>query len=123
MYRIITDSAVVDQLAALPIEALPGYAKVLDVLEVAPWDGRPYNEEIPDVPMRELVFGTHGRGTVTYLVHLIEPIRLFPFRHVLPTHQGRATEKDSLQRGRRPSRMVPNNYRLRPSNTNAEVNS
>lgn len=48
MYRIITDSTVVDQLAALPTEALPGYADVLDVLEVAPWNGRPYNEEKPD---------------------------------------------------------------------------
>lgn len=34
-----------DQLAALPIEALLGYAEVLDVLEVAPWNGRPYNED------------------------------------------------------------------------------
>jgi hypothetical protein len=31
VYRIVTDSAVVDQLAALPIDALPGYAEVLDV--------------------------------------------------------------------------------------------
>ncbi len=108
MYRIITDSAVVDQLAALPIEALPGYAKVLDVLEVAPWDGRPHNEEIPDVPMRELVFGTHGRGTVTYLVHLIEPIRLFPFRHVLPTHQGRATAPRPLGKRAGSVSNVPN---------------
>jgi hypothetical protein len=68
VYRIVTDSAVVDQLAALPIEALPGYAQVLDVLELAPWNGRPYNKEQPDVPMRELVFGTHSEGTVTYLV-------------------------------------------------------
>lgn len=68
MYRIVTDSAVLDQLAALPIEALPGYAEVLDVLELAPWNGRPYNKKKPDVPMRELVFGAHGEGTVTYMV-------------------------------------------------------
>lgn len=68
MYRIITDSAVVDQLAALPTEALPGYAEVLDILGLAPWNSRPYNAEKPDVPMRELVFGAHGEGTVTYLV-------------------------------------------------------
>lgn len=68
MHRIVTDSAVLDQLAALPGEALSGYAEVLGVLELAPWNGRPYNEEKLDAPMRELVFGTHGKGTVTYLV-------------------------------------------------------
>jgi hypothetical protein len=68
VYRIVTDSAVLDQLAVLPTEALPGYAEVLDVLELAPWNGRPYNKDKPDVPMRELVFGAHGEGTVTYLV-------------------------------------------------------
>lgn len=68
MYRIVTDSAVLDQLAALPIEALPGYAEVLDVLDLAPWNGRPYNKEKPDAPMRELVFGAHGEGAVTYMV-------------------------------------------------------
>ena len=68
MYRIITDSAVVEQLAVLPAEALPEYAEILDVLELEPWNGRPYNKEQPDVPMWELVFGAHGEGTVTYLV-------------------------------------------------------
>ncbi len=67
MYRIVTDSAVLDQLAALPTGALPGYAEVLDVLDLAPWNGRPYNKEKPDAPIRELVFGAHGEGTVTYL--------------------------------------------------------
>lgn len=68
MYRIVTDSAVLDQIDALPTGALSGYAEVLDVLELAPWNGRPYNDEKPDAPMRELVFGAHGEGTVTYLV-------------------------------------------------------
>jgi hypothetical protein len=68
VYRIVTDSTVLDQLAALPTGALPYYAEVLDVLELAPWNGRPYNEDKPDVPMRELVFGATGEGTVTYLI-------------------------------------------------------
>lgn len=68
MYRIITDSVALDQVAVLPTEALGRYAEVLDVLELAPWNGRPYNKEKPDLPMRELVFGTHGEGAVTYLV-------------------------------------------------------
>lgn len=58
----------VDQLAALPAEALSGYAEVLDVLALTPGNGRPYNEEKPDAPMRELVFSPNGEGTVTYLV-------------------------------------------------------
>ncbi|MGH3548628.1 MAG: hypothetical protein ACRDQU_11075 [Pseudonocardiaceae bacterium] len=39
MYRVITDSAALDQVAALPTGALPFYAEVLDVLELAPWNG------------------------------------------------------------------------------------
>lgn len=68
MYRVVTDSTVLEQLAALPTGALPYYAEVLGVLELAPWNGRPYNEDKPDVPMRELVFGGNGEGTVTYLI-------------------------------------------------------
>ena len=68
MYRISTDSAALDQVAALPAGALPFYAEVLDVLELAPWNGRAYNEDKPDVPVRELVFGVHGEGAVTYLI-------------------------------------------------------
>lgn len=57
-----------EQVAALPAVALRAYAEALDVLEVAPWNGRPYNEATPDGLMRELVFGGHGEGTVTYLI-------------------------------------------------------
>jgi hypothetical protein len=40
---------------------------VLVVLELAPWNGVPYNEAKPNSPMRTLVFGA-GRGKVAYLV-------------------------------------------------------
>ena len=68
MYRVITDSAALDQIAALPVSALPYYAEVLWVLELAPANGRPYNEDNSDAPMREMVFGAAGEGAVTYLL-------------------------------------------------------
>jgi hypothetical protein len=68
VYRIITDGAALDQIAALPASALHHCAEALLLLEIAPERGRPYNEDKPDAPMRELVFGTAGQGTITYLL-------------------------------------------------------
>ena len=67
MYRIDTDGAALDQIAALPIEALPLYAQALGVLKVVPWNGMTYNADKPDGVMRTLLFGD-GRGKVTYLI-------------------------------------------------------
>jgi hypothetical protein len=44
------------------------YAQVLGVLEVAPWNGAPYNRSKPDGNLRQLVFGASGNGIVTYLI-------------------------------------------------------
>ncbi len=68
MYRVVTSSEALEQIAALPAEALPFYAEVFGVLELAPSGGRPYNEDKPDGPMRELIFGAVGEGTTTYLI-------------------------------------------------------
>ncbi|GAA5171389.1 hypothetical protein GCM10023321_69880 [Pseudonocardia eucalypti] len=68
MYRLVQDRAVLEQLEALPIEALSSYAEALAVLEVAPAGGRPYNQDKPDGPMYELVFGPAGEGAITYLL-------------------------------------------------------
>jgi hypothetical protein len=68
LYRTITDSTVRDQVAALPAEALSSYAEALSMLELAPWNGRPYHDAKPDGNMRELVFGKQGDGTVRYLI-------------------------------------------------------
>lgn len=68
MYRVIPDQDVLEQVAALPTEALTHYAELRTALEVAPWNGRPYNEDKPDGPMREMVFGKRGEGTATYLI-------------------------------------------------------
>lgn len=37
-------------------------------LSSAPQSGRPYNEDLPDGPMRELIFGTNGEAVITYLI-------------------------------------------------------
>jgi hypothetical protein len=66
LYRVVTDSEAAEQIAALPAEALPSFAEAFGVLELTPWNGRPYNESKPDGEMRELVFAYWG--TVTYLV-------------------------------------------------------
>jgi hypothetical protein len=68
VYRVITDSAVLDQLAALPTSALPYYVEALVVLELTPANGRLYNADNPDRPMRELVFGAVSQGVITYLL-------------------------------------------------------
>jgi hypothetical protein len=68
LYRVEHDPAVVEQLDALPLDALTGYAQAHEVMGLVPWNGRPYNRDKPDGNMRELVFGPGGRGTVTYLI-------------------------------------------------------
>ena len=68
MYRVITYPDAGEQVAALVAEALPFYAEAFGVLELAPWNGRPYNDDKPDGSMRELVFGGNGEGAVTYLI-------------------------------------------------------
>lgn len=66
MYRVETDSAAAEQVAALPDEALAAYALVLDVLVFTPWDGDPLHDENPTGPVRTLPVGR--AGLVTYLV-------------------------------------------------------
>jgi hypothetical protein len=68
VYQVIHDDAALDQVAVLPASALPRYSQALSVLELVPANGRPYNDDIPAGPMRELVFGAAGEGTITYLL-------------------------------------------------------
>lgn len=67
MYRVITYPDALEQIEALPADALTAYAEMFGVLELAPANGRLYNEAKPD-GLRELVFGVRGEGTVTYLI-------------------------------------------------------
>lgn len=67
MYRVITHPDALEQIAALPVEALRAYAEAFGVLELAPMNGRLYNRAKSD-GLRELVLGARGEGTVTYLI-------------------------------------------------------
>ena len=66
MYTVVDDDQVLDQVAALPPDALTAFAEVRVLLEVAPWSGDPYREEYPDGAMRSLAFG--ASGIIVYLI-------------------------------------------------------
>ena len=66
MYRIETDSAAAEQIAALPDEALVAYTQVLGVLDLVPWNGDPLHDHNPEGAVRTLPLGR--AGLVTYLV-------------------------------------------------------
>lgn len=57
-----------EQIAALPDDALAGYAEALGVLKLIPWNGLPISDANPDAEVRQLVFGPRGEGLVTYLI-------------------------------------------------------
>lgn len=48
MYHVTTYGEALEQITALPDEALKGYAEVLGVLELAPWSGQPQHEGNPE---------------------------------------------------------------------------
>lgn len=64
-YKIDLDPAVIDQIRALPSEAADALREALTVLELVPWNGLPYNEDLPDGSIRELLFGAGSRGKLT----------------------------------------------------------
>jgi hypothetical protein len=66
MYRIVTGGVVADQVAELSGAALAGYAQVLAVLEMVPWNGDPINADNPDGNVRVLPFA--DAGMVIYLI-------------------------------------------------------
>jgi len=68
VYRVITYPEAAEQIAALPTEALDGYAEVLDALGRQPWSGRPQHEDNPEGAVRRWVLGPGGAGQVVYLV-------------------------------------------------------
>lgn len=68
MYRIVPDTAVPEQIAALPAQALPHLAEVLATLELTPWHGRPHHEDNPAGAVRRWTFGPHQDGHVVYLI-------------------------------------------------------
>ena len=56
MYSVETEAPALDEVAALPPEALPAHAELMSLLEVAPWSGDPYNLQRPDANMRTHTF-------------------------------------------------------------------
>jgi len=67
VYSLETDHEALEQIAALPSEALSPYAELMAVLEVAPWSGDAYNRQRPEANMRTHSFGDSA-GLVIYLV-------------------------------------------------------
>jgi len=68
VYRLVIYPEVQEQIAALPDEALIGYADVLDVLELAPWSGQSQHAGNPEGAVRRWMFGPEGTGHVIYLI-------------------------------------------------------
>jgi hypothetical protein len=75
VYRIVVYPEAVDQIAALPAEALRAYAEalrayadVLGALELTPWNGSPLHEDNPDGAVRCWDFGPGHAGQAIYLV-------------------------------------------------------
>ena len=68
MYRVVIYPEATDQLAELPASVLAEYARVIDAIEVAPWNGPPHNERNAEGAVRRWPFGPSGAGQVLYLV-------------------------------------------------------
>lgn len=68
MYRIVPDKAVIEQLAALPPEALAAFADLIDALGLAPWNGEPQHEDNPLGAVRRWHFGPEHAGQLVYLI-------------------------------------------------------
>lgn len=67
-YKIDIDPGAREQIRALPRDAASALAEALAVLELVPWNGMPYNDDIPDGTVRELLFGATNQGKITYLI-------------------------------------------------------
>jgi hypothetical protein len=68
VYAVELASGALKQIDALPAEALPRYAELVTLLEVAPWSGDAYHRERPDANMRTHAFGARGQGIAIYLI-------------------------------------------------------
>ncbi|MBP2329346.1 hypothetical protein JOF56_009731 [Kibdelosporangium banguiense] len=68
MYHVVPDPAVFDQVAAIPSAAQAEFLRILDVLEITPWNGEPQHEANPDGAVRRWTFGENRAGQVVYLI-------------------------------------------------------
>ncbi|MGH3720888.1 MAG: hypothetical protein ACRDRI_18975 [Pseudonocardiaceae bacterium] len=68
MYTVTLDAESRQQLDALPPAALAPLAELRAMLEVAPWNGDPFNKLKPERPMRGQPFGPNNEGMAAYLI-------------------------------------------------------
>jgi hypothetical protein len=68
LYSVESEQHALEQVAALPAEALPRYAELMTVLETAPWGGEAYDRQRPYGNMRTYLFGQHDQGMAIYLI-------------------------------------------------------
>lgn len=68
MYRVVVYPEAAAQLDALPVSLLADYARVLDAVALAPWNGAPLNERNPEGAVRRWSFGPVETAQVLYLV-------------------------------------------------------
>jgi hypothetical protein len=68
MYRIVPDTSVSEQIAALPDHMLTALAEVIDVLRLTPWNGQPQHLANPDGPVRRWAFGPGHAAQLVYLI-------------------------------------------------------
>jgi hypothetical protein len=50
------DEEVLDQIAALPAEALDSYVELMTTLQIVPWNGSPQHPSNPDGAVRHWIF-------------------------------------------------------------------
>jgi hypothetical protein len=93
LYDITTDEQSRPQIDAFPAAGLAAFAEARVALELAPWNGRPYNARRPESPMRTLTFGAHGEGSIVYLV--LEDLRRVDILVVLPVVTRNGVERCS----------------------------
>jgi hypothetical protein len=75
MYSVESEQQALEQVAALPAEALIFYAELMTLLETAPWGGESYDRQRPDANMRTHGFGKHDQGLVQ---HRVDPSGVRP---------------------------------------------
>ena len=68
MYRLVPDPAVLDQIAALPDEAVAPCAELLDALVLAPWNGSTATRGQPCRPSATVGVRPWSHGQVVYLI-------------------------------------------------------
>jgi hypothetical protein len=68
LYTVETVQAVSHEIASLPKNALDSFASLVDLLELHPWSGDPYNRARPEANMRTHPFGAQKEGLAVYVI-------------------------------------------------------